>query len=113
MIKRITDQELEDLLVRATSPVAIAFMSYTSIACDHFKPELAALPDAMLGRMKFYLIDIDENPSIAEELGIDAVPTLVVYKDCDEVVRYEGPYSKEALKDRLEEKLFKKPEAPQ
>lgn len=113
MVKRISDQDLEDLLIKERGAFAVAFMSYTSIACDHFKPELAALPEAMLGRMAFYTIDADENPTITDELGVEAVPTLVVYKDYEEVVRYEGPYSKEALKERLENAVFKKPEAPQ
>lgn len=113
MVKRIMDTDLEDLLIKERKAFAVAFMSYTSIACDHFKPELAALPEAMLGRIDFYTIDADENPTIAGELGVEAVPTLVVYKDYEEVVRYEGPYSKEALKERLENAVFKKPEAPQ
>lgn len=113
MVKTITDHGLEDMLVRTKGPLAIAFMSHSSIACDHFRPELAALPDAMLGRIEFRAIDIDENPSITEDLGVDAVPTLVIYKDCEELHRYEGPYSKEALKDRLETLLFNKPGAPQ
>lgn len=113
MVKRISDQDLEDLLIKERGAFAVAFMSYSSIACDHFKPELAGLPEAMQGRIAFYAIDADENPTITGELGVEHTPTLVVFKDYEEVVRYEGPYSKEALKERLENAVFKKPEAPQ
>ncbi len=72
-------------------------MSYGSIPCDHFKPEL----DAMSLHYKTYQLDVDENPHITEELGIKAVPTVVVYREGEEIARYEGPYSREALLERI------------
>ncbi len=87
-------------------------MAVGSIPCDHFLPELTAMPDLLKNRMKFYHLDVDENPTITEELGVTATPTLIIFKGEEELKRYEGPYSKEALKERLESVLlFKKPDA--
>lgn len=106
MIRRITDEGLEDLLVRERSVFAVAFMAYDSSPCHSFKSELAELPELLRGRVKFFLIDEGENPTIADDLKILAVPTLLVWRDGKEIARYEGVYTKECLKDRFETLLL-------
>lgn len=96
----MSDEGLEKLLQE--SPLfAIAFTARTSIPCDHFLPEYSAMPEILGHRLPFFKIDHDENPSISDSLRICAVPTLLVFKDGQECARYEGPYSREALKERL------------
>lgn len=109
MVKRINDRDFEDLIVQmGKKPFAVAFMSAVSVPCEHFKKELAAMPDLMGTKLPFYDMDLDENPTICEELGINAIPMLVIYKDEEEIKRFEGPYSREALKERLDDLLAKK-----
>jgi thioredoxin 1 len=96
----VSDEGLEKLLQE--SPLfAIAFVSRVSIPCDHFLPEYSAMPEILGNRLAFFKIDHDENPSISDELGITAVPTLLVFKAGLVLARYEGPYSRETLKERL------------
>jgi thioredoxin-like negative regulator of GroEL len=111
MVKRLNDWRFEETLDREKGVVGVAFMSYTSIPCDHFMPELHGLAEIMDGRIKFFIVDCVENPTLTDDLAIEAAPTLVMFKANEEIGRYEGPYSKEALKDRLETLLlFKKPD---
>jgi thioredoxin 1 len=113
MIRQVTDEGFEDLIARERGVMAVAFMAYCSVPCDHFKPELSALPDLLRGKVKFYQIDSEENPSISDVEKILAVPTLVIYREGIEIARYEGVYTKECLKDRIETLLIqKKPGAP-
>ena len=106
-IRRINDQDLENLL-GFPDPIAVAFMSYTSIPCDHFRAELLAMPDVMNNRLKFFYLDVDENPEITERMGVEAIPTLLLIKKREVAAKYEGPYSREALKTRLDDVLAKK-----
>jgi thioredoxin-like negative regulator of GroEL len=111
-VKRLNDHALEELLVSENGYLAVAFMSHTSVPCDHFLPELAAMPELMKHRLKFFHLDVDENPTITGELGVTATPTLLILKGGEEIKKYEGPYTRQALKGRLEEVLlFKKPGA--
>jgi len=110
-VKRITDQGLEELLVGERGFFAVAFMSVGSVPCDHFQNELSAMPELMGHRIKFFHLDVDENPTIVDDLKVISVPSLIVFKGETEVKRFEGPYSREALKQRLETVLlFKKPD---
>jgi len=107
-VKRINDRDLEDLIATKKDAFGVIFMATASIPCDHIRPEIEALPAALHQRLKIYWMDVDENPTITEELSIDSVPILAIYRNEEEIVRYEGPYSKEALKSRIENLLFKK-----
>ena len=101
MVRDLNDTGLEERVLESEGLVAVAFLDWGSIPCEHFKPELDAVADHLHGKAEFYRIDVSENPSITEELGVQAVPTLLVFREGEEIARYEGPYSREALTDRL------------
>ena len=101
MVKDLNDTGLEQRVTESDGLVAVAFLDYGSIPCDHFRPELDAVSDTLDGKVQFFKIDVTENPSITEELGVQAVPTLLIFREGEEIARYEGPYSREALNDRI------------
>jgi len=101
MAKYVNDQELEERILEADTPVAIAFLAYDSIPARHFEPEYDSVADEFRTRMEFHKINVEENPTITEDLGVDAVPTMLIFRDSDEIARYEGPYSSEALMERI------------
>jgi thioredoxin 1 len=113
MVRDLNDQLLEGRILESEGLVAVAFLDFCSIPCDHFRPELVAVSEMLDSKSKieFYRIDVTENPTITDELGVQAVPTLLVFRDGEEVARYEGPYSREALSERLTALMAGKPPA--
>ena len=101
MVRDLNDHGLEERVLETDGLVAVAFLDFCSIPCDHFRPELDAIAETMDGKIAFYRIDVTENPSITQELGVEAVPTLLIFRDGEEIARYEGPYSREALGERI------------
>jgi len=101
MVKDLNDHGLEERVLESEGMVAVGFLDFCSIPCEHFRPELDAVADMLEGKLEFYKIDVTENPSITEELGVQAVPTLLIFRDGEEIARYEGPYSREALNERI------------
>lgn len=102
--KGINDTELEEILTTEKSWNAVVFLQTSSISCDHFKPEFDAFSlarkDISCGRL-----DIDENPSITDKCKVTAVPTVLLFWKGKEVGRWEGPYSHEALLQRVGEAI--------
>ncbi len=48
--------------------------------CKKLKPIVHEIENEMKGKVKLITIDVDENPEIAMQLKIDAIPVLHVYK---------------------------------
>ncbi len=107
MLKAVNDLELEERVLKSEKPTAIAFLSYYSIPCDHYKPELDNVAESLKYKMEFYQIDTDENPTITDKLGVESIPTLLIFRDSSEIARYEGAYSREALLERITSVLNK------
>lgn len=100
-IRHLNDTDVEALFEKEKDLFAVVLTSYESIPCQHFEPELRAIAEIMDGRLRFYRVNATENPAAAEYLGVDAVPTVIIFRDREEIAKYEGPYSKEALQERL------------
>lgn len=97
----VTDQGLEEILVEEDKWVVVCFYSRESIPCDHFEQEFEDYAVGAGPRTLCLRMDVDENPSICEELLIGSVPTTLLFREGEELARFEGPYSREALTERI------------
>ncbi|MBW2983458.1 thioredoxin [Candidatus Woesearchaeota archaeon] len=50
-------------------------------------------------------VNVDEHKDLAQEHGVSGIPTLVFYKDGQEVHRHSGVMMKDQLDKAIEEKL--------
>lgn len=100
-ITYVTDRDFEEIIVEADGWVVVWFFSRGSIPCDHFETEFEAYAKQAGDSVRCLRMDVDENPSITEELLVEAVPTTLVFREGEELARFEGPYSREALIDRI------------
>jgi thioredoxin 1 len=101
MVRSLNDHGFSEQVLESSGFVGVAFLDHFSIPCDHFRPELEALADRLNEKVRFFQIDASESPSLTDYVEIDAVPTLVLYRDGEEAARYEGPYTREALQERI------------
>ncbi|MBR9984978.1 MAG: thioredoxin [Desulfosarcina sp.] len=58
--------------------------------CRTQKPVIAELKKNYRGRAAVRRINIDENQDIAMHLGIQSIPTIILYKDGREMDRFIG-----------------------
>lgn len=76
------------------------FTSKTCSPCNSLKVHL----DEFEKLADVEMIDVEEEPNKAEELGVMSVPTIIIYTDeqDDELVRYIGSTSPKVIKEALE-----------
>ena len=99
-VTRIADIELEAILSRDRGWAAICFSGFCSIPCEHFRAEFEAFAREMQSVTCVEVV-VEENPTITDKCGVTAVPTTLIMNGRQEVARYEGPYSREALLERV------------
>ena len=51
----------------------------------------------------FGKVNVDEEPDLAGNAGVRGIPTMVLYKDGEEVDRIVGLLPKDELKNKIEE----------
>jgi len=75
----VTDQTFEREILQSDLPVLVEFSAEWCGPCKTVAPELLALSEELRDKAKVVTIDVDRSPLIARELGVQSVPTFVVF----------------------------------
>src|SRR5689334_7031326 len=78
-VRTITEQSFEQEVMQSEVPVLIEFSADWCAPCKMVAPELAALASELGEKAKVATIDIDRSPNLARQLGVQSVPTFVVF----------------------------------
>ena len=73
--------------------------------CRMQVPILEELAESIKGRVKIAKLNTDEAEGVAGRFGVQAIPTLLLFKDGNEVQRFIGVQSKETLIDAISSAL--------
>lgn len=73
--------------------------------CRMQVPILEELAESIKGRVEIAKLNVDEAGGVAERFGVQAIPTLLLFKDGNEVRRFIGVQSKEILTDAISSAL--------
>ncbi|MFW5819612.1 MAG: thioredoxin, partial [Desulfovermiculus sp.] len=73
--------------------------------CKALEPVIGQLTEDYADRAVIKKIDIDHNRDLAVQMGIQSVPTLIVFKDGQEKQRLIGMQSKDVLQKSLDAAL--------
>lgn len=70
--------------------------------CRMLSPIIDQLAAELKGKIVFGKLDTDQNPMIAQNMGITSIPTLLVFRQGNLVDRVSGALPKHLLLQRLE-----------
>ncbi len=80
----------KSLLKSESRPILVDFWAEWCAPCRMLAPIFEKLSEKYSDRMVFAKVNVDECPDIAEDYGIMAVPTLILFVDGTEVERIVG-----------------------
>ena len=87
-------------VLESSIPVLVDFWAVWCGPCQMMAPILHELetemPDVQIGK-----VNVDEQMDLARQFRVVSIPTLIIFKNGQEVQRMVGVTSKEELKDAL------------
>ena len=101
-LSTVTAENFREEVLQSSSPVVVDFAATWCGPCRAMAPMLENLANEYAGRVQFAKVDIDDDPWLAEQLQITAVPILLIFHEGRLVDRTVGMGSPGALKGKLE-----------
>ncbi len=69
--------------------------------CKVVSPVLEQLASEMVGKATFFKLNVDDNPSISQQFGIQGIPTIMIFKDGKPVDGIVGAAPKQMIEARI------------
>ena len=101
-VKHITQGEFADEVTRCATPVVADFYATWCGPCRMLSPMLDKLAVGYPDKIKFVKINVDESPGLAQNFQVQAIPTLIFFKDGKVADRITGVPEEAALKATLD-----------
>ena len=100
-----TDANFSTDVMASDIPVLVDFWAVWCGPCRAVGPAVDQIATEFVGRAKVGKVNVDENPSIASQLGITSIPALFVVKGGEVVDMAIGAKPKSELVNMLEKHL--------
>ena len=90
-IRTVTADTFKALVLDATGPVAVEFMSYGCGFCRALEPSLQQAAETLGTREPLFRINVGVESELAEAYAIQGTPTILLFLEGQEITRIEGP----------------------
>lgn len=101
-LKAVTERDFEQEVLASELPVLLEFGAEWCGPCKVVAPELEALARELEGKAKVVSVDIDRSPMLAREMGVQSVPTFVVFHQGRPANGRVGALKKAQLREMIE-----------
>ena len=79
-----------DEVLKSTEPVLVDFFAEWCGPCKAMAPALEQVAKEMKGKVKIVKLDVDQNPDVTGKYRIQAMPTLMIFKDGKVAAQHVG-----------------------
>ncbi|KAK8561444.1 hypothetical protein V6N13_149375 [Hibiscus sabdariffa] len=100
-VKEIKESEFQSTVLESSRPVLVEFVATWCGPCRLISPAMESIAQEYGDILEVVKIDHDANPQLIEEYKVYGLPTLILFKDGQEVAesRREGAITKAKLKE--------------
>lgn len=100
-----TTGNFQNEVLKSDTPVLVDFWAEWCTPCKMIAPMVDQIADEYQGKLRVAKLDADANPDVLMKYGIMSIPTLVLFKGGQPVVRITGFQPKDRITNQLKPHL--------
>src|SRR5947209_4319290 len=100
--QEVTPSDFQQTILKASQLVLALFVTEQSDACKIQEPEFVAISQEFQGRALFTKVSLDNQMDFTSQWNIDGIPTIIFFRNGEEVYRVKGIIMRERLRRQLE-----------
>ena len=100
-VSHLTEATFHEEIGASDVPVVVDFWAEWCTPCKMIAPILTEIADEHGDKVKIAKVNVDENPSLAQDFSVMSIPTLIVFKDGQPERRLVGAKGKPQLLEEL------------
>ncbi len=101
----VSDATFEAEVIQSDTPVLVDFWASWCGPCRMIAPVLEELAAEQDGKLKIVKVNIDENSQWASQLHVTSIPTMILFKDGQQVDKIIGAHPKPRILEKVEPHL--------
>lgn len=102
-VKHFSNDTFQSEVLQGSGPILVDFWAPWCGPCKMLGPVIDGLADELSGKAVVGKVNIDDEPDLAAKYDVVTIPTIILFKDGQEVNRLVGVQSKLTLTQMVEQ----------
>jgi thioredoxin 1 len=102
----VSNEDFAEKVLQPPQMAVVNFSSDRSNSCQIFEPEFAFIGKEYQGRVTFARVEVDNNEELTKQYSVDGIPTVVFFKNGQEINRIKGVVMRDKLRRQVEGALL-------
>lgn len=102
-VRELTDSNFQNEVLDSDKPVLVDFWAEWCMPCKMMNPTIDAIATEYAGKAKVGKVDTDSNREVSVKYGIQAIPTVLLFKGGQVQKKFVGLTSKDQFKNALDQ----------